>query len=165
METRRKQSPEEIAYLAGLIDSDGYIGIVKGAVNKAAGCKNPAYTVTVNFTSTSLEIMEWLVEHFGSKYYSRTMPKKENWKQCYNWINTNQKGRMILELIKDHLVVKREQAYKCLDLMDNWIVNKHGTPKEELARRERIYREVRELNTTGLVQRERLNSEAPSLEG
>lgn len=163
METRRKQSPADVAYLAGLIDSDGYIGIVKSKPNKAAGCKNPAYVLTVNFTNTNQDIMDWLVETFGGKYYARKMPENRNWKQCYNWINTNQKGRIILELLKDHLRVKKAQAYLCLELMDNWTVNKHGTPKEELARRERLFREVQELNTVGLVQRERLNSEAPSL--
>lgn len=163
MATRRKQGPEEVAYLAGLIDSDGYIGIVKAKPNKAAGCINSAYTSTVNITNTSSKMMEWLVEKFGGKVYERKMPANSNWKQCYNWINTNQKARLLLEMVKDHLVVKKEQAHICLDLMNNWVTNKHGTSKEELQRRERLYREIQELNTTGLVQRERLNSEAPSL--
>jgi len=165
METRRKQSPRAIAYLAGIIDSDGYIGIVKGAVNKTAGCKNPSYSLTVNVTNTSEKMMDWLVENFGGKVYKRAVPKNKNWKQCYNWINTNLKGKAILELIVDDLVVKKEQAVKCLDLMNNWTITKTGTPREELSRRERLYREVLELNSVGLVQRERLNPEAPSEEG
>lgn len=163
METRRKQSTEQIAYLAGVIDSDGYIGIVKGPVNTAAGGKIPVYTLTVNVTNTSLPLMEWLVENFGGKYYCRKTPTNANWKQTYNWINSNQKAKAILELVKDYLVVKTPQTLVGLELMDNWVTNKHGTSQEELNRREKLYQASRDITATGLVQRERLNSKAPSL--
>lgn len=161
METRRKQS---IAYLAGVVDSDGYIGITK-AKPYPGNTKNPQYSLTVNVTNTSKVMMDWLVENFGGRVYNRKMPTDANWKQCYNWVVMFQNAREVLELIEPYLVVKRKQALLGIELMRDWVTNNKGTPPEEVARRERLYREFKELNATGLVQRERLNPEAPSEEG
>ena len=161
METRRKQS---VAYLAGVIDSDGYIGITKGKPY-AGNTKNPQYSLTVNVTNTSVKIMDWLVENFGGKVYTRNTPKDKNWKPCYNWVVQFQNARKILELVESDLVIKREQALLGIELMRDWITDNRGTPVEEVARRERLYREFKELNFTGLGQRERLTPEAPSTEG
>lgn len=162
METRRKQSPEQIAYLAGVIDSDGYIGILKSKPY-AGNTKNPAYGLTVNVTNTSEKMMDWLQSTFGGKIYTRAMPKNENWKQCYNWVVGYQNAREVLLLVKDYLVVKQDRALLGIELMENWVTDNRGTPADEVSRRERIYRKFKELNATGLVQRERLNSEAPSI--
>ena len=161
METRRKQS---IAYLAGVVDSDGYIGVTKGKPNPG-NTKNPQYSLTVNVTNTSKAMMDWLVQNFGGRVYERKTPTNANWKQCYNWVVMFQNAREVLEMIEPFLVVKREQALVGIELMRDWITNNRGTPVEEVARRERIYRKFKDLNATGLVQRERLNPEAPSNEG
>ena len=161
METRRKQTPQQVAYLAGLIDADGYIGITKSKP-LPGNTKNPQYSLTVNVTNTSREMMDWLEEHFDGTVYSRKMPDNKNWKQCYNFIATHQRGKRLLELVKDYLVIKKPQALLGLELMNNWVTDNRGTPLPEVARREEIYRRFLDLNAVGAVQRERLSSEAPS---
>lgn len=163
METRRKQSPEQLAYLAGVIDSDGYIGILKDRKLRD-GRKHPSYGLTLNVTNTSRELMDWLVDNFKGKIYLRKLDPTKNWKQTYNWIVGYQNAKDILEMIEKYLVIKRQQALLGIELMNGWITDNRGTPPEELTRRERIYRSFLELNSTGLVQRERLNSEAPLIE-
>ena len=161
METRRKQS---IAYLAGMIDADGYIGITK-AKPVTGNTKNPRYGLTVNVTNTSKQLMDWLVENFGGKVYTRKHLPGVNWKTTYNWIVTFGNASELLKLVEPFLVVKREQALLGIELIRDWVTDNRGTPPEEVSRREMIYRKFRELNATGLVQRERLNPEAPSQEG
>lgn len=160
METRGKQSSNDLAYLAGVIDSDGYIGIVKSKP-QPGNTKNPTYSLTVNVTNTSRELMDWLVEKFGGRYYQRKHKEGLNWKPTYNWIVNVTKARDLLESIREFLVIKQNRADLGIELINGWVRNNHGTPQEELERRERIYQEFKRLNWCGLGQPERLNSEAP----
>lgn len=160
MTTRRKQSTEEVAYLAGLMDADGYIGICKGRP-QLGNTKNYGYTLTVNLTNTNYEVMEWVKERFGGNIYKRKMPKNKNWKQSYNWIVSSKKAEEVLRLIEPYLVIKKAQAQLGIELRDGWVKDNRGTPPEETERREKIYQRYLDLNATGLVQRERLSSEAP----
>ena len=165
METRRKHSDKELSYLAGLIDADGYIGIVKGTPG-AGGTINYRYGLTVVVTNTSEVLMDWLRNNFEGKVYTKTPPKGKNWKVCYSWVMGYRNAEKLLRLIEQYLVVKRQQALYGIELMEFWVTDNRGTPPEEVSRRERLYRLCKELNTPGaLGQRERLNPEAPSTEG
>lgn len=160
-ETRRKQS---LIYLAGMIDADGCIAVTK-CLQPNSGARNPTYRLQVTVTNTSKVLMDWLTTNFKGTVYARKMPADANWKQCYSWVINGLQAREILKNLEEYLVVKKDRALLGIELLDKWVVDNRGTSKEEVARRESIYRKFRELNEVGLVQRERLNPEAPSTEG
>jgi hypothetical protein len=163
MKTRGKQSKENLAYLAGVIDSDGYIGVLKSKA-QPGNTKNPQYGLTVNVTNTSKVLMDWLVENFGGKVYTRKHKPGLNWKPTYNWILGYRAAKELLEEVLEFLVIKKDRAELGIRLMTGWVKDNRGTHPDELARREGIYQEFKRLNYSGLVQPERLNPEAPPKE-
>jgi hypothetical protein len=163
MKTRGKQSKLELSYLAGMIDADGHIGIVKSKI--VPGKYNtPAYTLRVNVTNTDKGLRDWLIGRFGGTVTCRKHRAGLNWKPTYDWHYHNAKGAALLELIFPYLVIKDRQARLAIELYSGWVKDNTGTPQKEVERREELYKKFKQLNQVGIVQPERLNPEAPQVE-
>lgn len=151
----------DLAYLAGIIDSDGCIGMFKSRAG-IQRIKNPRYVLTVTVVNTSQELMNWLVEKIGGTYTARKRSKKEH-KLTFSWRYDNAKAALLLKDIRPYLIVKRQQADVGIELIDNWKTN-HGrgatTSTEEIGRRDALWERMKFLNQTG-VQPQRLNLPAP----
>lgn len=167
MATRGKQRPRarELAYLAGVMDSDGCFSIAKMQPSQRLTLKNPRYVFCMNVVNTSEDLMKWLVEKFGGQYAHRRKQVKENHKVTYDWWFNNGKALWLLKLIEPYLVVKRDRCRVGIDLLENWQTNQSGTasltPPTEVERREGLYQEMKRLNRLGLVQPQRLSPLAP----
>jgi len=143
---------EKLAYLAGLIDGEGYLGLL--AAKKNGVVTN--YKVRLCITNSSLEIMEWLVQNFGANYYAKTVkPENQNkHKVAYTWhINCGQAGRLI-EAVRPYLLIKRKQAdilaaYRLLQENSVRTCLKHF--KFPLNLREEIHSIIKTLNHRGPV--------------
>lgn len=169
---RGKQRPErdptevELAYLAGVMDSDGCFSIAKMAAWKQRNA-NPRYVFCMNVINTSEDLMKWLVERFGGRYSNRRRQMRENHKITFDWYFTNGKALWLLEIIRPYLVVKTKQCDVALDLLKNWKTARGGAgihrllDPQEVGRRESCYQEMKRLNRLGLVQPQRLNPLAP----
>lgn len=129
-------------YLAGLFDGEGYIGISRNtrpARNGRASCVE--FSPRIILVNTSLNLMKYLIAHFGGVYYSRQ--KIQNWKLSYGWEQKGAKNRENLLLgILPYLQVKREQAEILLEFIRmGSIANKE--------KREELYNKIKLLNRTG----------------
>ena len=151
-----------LAYLAGVIDSDGCIAISKYYDTKKPN-RSPRYVVDLTVVNTSVRLMNWLVDNYGGSY-SKRRKHSESHKDTYSWKYTNSKAVTLLALIKPYLVEKWDRAENAIQFFgeDNFTRNGNNRVKEEeLARREAHYVIAKMLNQNGPVQPQRLNSEAP----
>jgi hypothetical protein len=77
---------------------------------------------------------------------------------CYLWAVSSLGARHVLRMVYPHLIVKREQAAVLLEFIDDFDSFKGARPgkkggqmvsPDELARRERLYQQMRLLNRVG----------------
>lgn len=156
-------SPTALAYLAGVIDSDGCITIQK-YFDPSKPHRAPRYVLSVIVVNTSKRLMNWLADNFGGTFKERRKVK-ESHKTTYHWQFTNSKAAHLLALVKPYLVEKFDRAANAIALIEegDTLNPKGSTPltEEEIARREMHYQVGKILNQTGSVQPQRLNSKAP----
>lgn len=153
---------DKLAYMAGVIDSDGCIAISK-YYDTTKPNRSPRYVIDVTVVNTSLRLMNWLVENFGGSYSERRR-QSENHKTAYSWKYTNSKAVKLLTLIEPYLVEKWDRAQNAIMFFGDDNFKRNGNTRvsdEELARRESHYVVAKMLNQTGPVQPQRLNSQAP----
>lgn len=167
MAIRGKQEPSQgdLAYLAGIMDSDGCISISKWPGN---GNRSDRYVLELTVVNTSLRLMEWLVEKFGSRYKSRRKVSEKH-KETYDWKYTNNNAAELLEQILPYLVAKERQARIGIEFVKGNTHKPSGQGAklhtDEVARRESCKKRMQELNRFGPVQPQRLNSSAPAVAG
>lgn len=119
----------EIAYMAGVIDSDGCIGVhvnwyhVKSGPHQNA--KQPTYQPMVTLKQLDPEAIELFGEHFGCTY-SVENPKGS--KRPMNvWTVHSAKAGRVLRVLRPHLRIKTRQADLALELCDlNAAPRRHG---------------------------------------
>lgn len=104
------------AYTAGLIDGEGYIGIIRNR-NKSG---TVSYGVTLEVSNTNKEIIDWLVSHHGgistpvnrkTHHHSRERPQ---WK----WILRRRGGLAhFLFYMSRYCIIKRDHIQLARDFM------------------------------------------------
>ena len=151
----RELSNETAAYVAGVVDGEGYIGVAK---TKGTGSmRSTRYAGVLIVGNTSRPSIEELVSvhGIGSVSYRRG---GERTKGFYLWAIQSRSARDVLVRIRPYLVVKRAQADLVIEFVDGFESFKGGRPGKfggqtvsdlELARRSRIYEELRRLNRVG----------------
>lgn len=168
MAIRGKQEPSQgdLAYLAGIMDSDGCISISKWPAWRSGSSDRFVLELTV--VNTSETLMRWLVEKLGGRYKSRRRVSEKH-KETYDWKYTNSKAVEVLKMIEPYLVVKAEQARNGIQFIEGNTHKAGGQGSklgpDEVARRETHYQKMKALNRFGPVQPQRLNSSAPTCVG
>lgn len=124
--TIRCKGVEDLAYLAGIIDGEGTIGIYyhKG---------RNSYRVKIYVVNTYKPLIDWLGSVFGGFVYKRNHTK---WKTRYEW----HLGENAMELLKSlipYLKIKKDQAILALGFRENF------KRKED---RQGYYLKMRQLN-------------------
>lgn len=83
----------EKGYLAAIIDGEGTVTLTKGS-----SFRYP----TIEISSTTLEIVEYLKDHFGG-VISRKNERNPKWKQAYVWKVERRKAIALLKEIVNYL--------------------------------------------------------------
>lgn len=130
-------------YLAGLIDGEGTIRIVR-ALKKW-------YAPFIQITNTDKRVMDWLQDLLGKKsvgrLYAEKKGRKPNFKPKFVYNIASVQGvKQILEQIVDILKIKKQQALLVLEFI------KMKEEKEDygvLPREEELFEEVKRLNARG----------------
>ena len=144
---------EDWSYLAGLFDGEGTFSIYQNSGNyktTASGDKKQ-YNFTnsrVEITNTNVDLMEWLVKHFGGVYYTHRRAKSVH-KMAYSWRPKGKKNteNIILGIIP-YLVIKPQQANIVLEYLR--LGSSCGTERRDVDRRFELMRQCQELNKRGL---------------
>ena len=145
MDARRKQpprvlQPSELAYIAGVIDGEGTIGIYRQG---AAG----HYQMKICISNSSWPLLEWIRERVGGALvliHKATPKHREGWQLV---VSQYQAAPLLLGC-REFLQVKRPQADLALGYMNEY--RPGGRPSEaQMARRRWFWDETRRLNRRG----------------
>ena len=176
IEREQKDNQREdtlIAYLAGIIDGEGTIGIKK---HDEGWVKFQPY---ISFVCSNRKVVEMIADFIDGNLYCNPSDFQNRQKKiCYRTsICGTIKPIKPLEKLLPYLVIKKEQAELALKFckeMKRVPLEKRGgdkrkmkgiklMPIEEMQWRESLWLKCRELNALGRPQR--LNEETPLMEG
>ena len=98
----------DLAYMAGMLDGEGYIGICKRKTynNSITPCY---YTLTVHLNMANKCIPELFMSHFGGSM-NGGFKRKPNYKIQWRWTVTNKIAYRFLEKILPYLRLKKNEA-------------------------------------------------------
>ncbi len=140
--------PTEIdwAYLAGLIDGEGNIGI------SGAG-RSISLIVSLQIGSTDHHLLEWVAERFGGepiRLINRTHAKSQ-WKPLWFWRVRGNRAIHILRRLQPLLVIKAQQAWLAQEAWEHRGSNPRGmgVPPEACALRRGFCLAMNFLNQKG----------------
>lgn len=100
-------SDTDLAYLAGVLDSDGYIGIVKSPPPRDG--VSPAYSVRVSVKQVEIGAIDLAHSLFPGTRFVRP-PTSPRGKPLEVWDLNNQRAAAMLRAVRPYLHIKRAQA-------------------------------------------------------
>lgn len=108
-----------LAYLAGLVDGEAYIGIKKSQpYNELTGRINPGYHERIQIRMVDEPAIKIFAETFGGWYY-KEKPHAHKGRLLYCYQASDKLAANILEYLLPYLLVKHESALTVLKLRDS----------------------------------------------
>ena len=158
----------DLAYIAGIVDGEGYVGIKKATVRK--DCQTPGYHARVQIRMVDEEAIQFIASALGGWYYPEK-PHSEKGKPLFCYQASDKKAEEVLKILLPYLRIKKRQALNVLELRNlqsqgcqhrtkilgyRNFPNSHGTPRqvpnlgfsdEYVQKCEGFYLRAKELNT------------------
>lgn len=97
-----KPTPEQIAYLAGIVDGEGSFVLHYHA-------RRSKYSSQLQIGNTDLRLLQWIVSNFGGSVYPEHRESPRH-KPIWRWISHSESLTDLIESILPYLIVKRSQA-------------------------------------------------------
>lgn len=118
----RQPTIEELAYCAGVVDSDGHIGVhvnwYKVTSGKWADSKQPTYQPRCSVKQLDHEAVELFGDLFGGHSYVETSNVRGSRRPINVWQVHSKACRPVVEALRPHLRIKGTQADLILELCD-----------------------------------------------
>lgn len=138
------------AYLAGLFDGEGTLGI---RVYRKKG-KTPSHYLGVCVGNTHKGVIEWLVKTLGGSFHVDKSYLKRGGNIVYKWtITGNTAARFLIE-VKPYLLIKSKQAELALYFQKNR--RRFHVDEEELSWRELMKEKISVLNGLSVEKKKKL---------
>ncbi len=139
-------SVAQLAYLAGIVDGEGNIGVNKQVPRKGVG-RSIIYVPRICVTNTSQSLLCFMLAVTGTGTITTKADNVLSEKTCYQWTVSSRTAGDFAEAILPYLVVKRRQAEIIIELASrcrrrSWV----EMPIEEQAKRLSLCEESRNLN-------------------
>ncbi len=136
------------AYIAGIIDGEGSIGVMKFKPKLASGEKSVGYLEYLKVANTDYRLVAWLKDKTGVGCIYAESRKKANHRQVYTWHVSSLRFYELLKQVYPYLVIKREQANLIFLFRETRQQRyRQGVPKAVLATRDWYYEEMKRLHT------------------
>jgi len=99
----------ETAYLAGIVDGEGCVSIMKAKPRNRS--QNPCHILRITIANTNKDLIDWLVIKMGgcSRKSSRAN-YPSHWKDSWQWHIEGFKALELLCLVEPYLIIKKAQA-------------------------------------------------------
>lgn len=101
----RHLSEADLGYMAGILDGEGSICIVR----MLRGSPKVSFNVQVSITNTDLVMLDWLTDRLGGSIIAHGRYKGTG-KMCFRWYMGGYSALPVLERLKPYLMVKKRQA-------------------------------------------------------
>jgi hypothetical protein len=117
-----------LAYLAGVMDSDGFFTIKRNtqSMRKHKDSKNPTYQERVGLKQVQPEAVELIYSLFGG-YRSIQKPSAKNGKPLHSIGLSCKKAVVFIEAVLPYLLLKKKQAQILIELRKSIEQGKKGT--------------------------------------
>lgn len=122
------KDPQALAYIAGLIDGEGHLGIM---YTQSARGKN--YICLVIVRMTDRVAIDFLVEHLGGRISFQSSNTK-NHKGIFQWRIYGVRAYRFIQYIRPWLKVKAPQADIIIDFHQRYSLPKIGRNKPQIAK-------------------------------
>lgn len=145
-------SPTDLAYLAGLIDGEGSISIIKHNERVSDEVRRVRYRLRLYITNSNRPMMDWIVAHFGGWTSAVTKPSGTI---VYRWVASGNSVEGILRLAQPYMISKRPHVDVAIrycegvDIYNATHPARHGTGGDQIAHREACWREMSALTLAG----------------
>ena len=114
--------PLVLAYLAGVIDSDGYITIHRSTRNGKT-----YHAARIGISGTSREPHDLAASLWGGTVSTYT-PKDSTHRAQFQWSRTGDAAAEIIAAVEPYLRVKAEHAYLALSLQEHVVMGRGADP-------------------------------------
>ena len=137
-------SETEKAYIAGIIDGEGCICLVKAKRGQRKRGPSPYvfYAIHLRVANTRHELIAWLLDRIGGKMYV-LQKTRGNRKLALQWHTQGRQAKDLLAQVEPYLVIKRAQAEVARRF---FALGRTPIPSQ----RARLWEEMRTLNWRGL---------------
>ena len=163
----------DIAYIAGLMDGEAYIGIKKDRGYKCQERQTPGFHARIQIRMVDEDAIKFIAESLGGWYYKEKSHCAQG-RPLYSYQASDKKAELIAKIIFPYLKVKKEVAKTIIDFRtlqsQGWehrtkitgyrdFPNSHGTIRrvanrsfsdEYVDRCDSFYRQCKELNHAGI---------------
>lgn len=106
-----------LAYLAGVIDSDGTIGVKRSTyhMRKIGDATQAIYSERVCLKQVEPHAVQLLKKYFGGSVYI-SKPSAKKGKNLFTWQVSDKRAFLFLKAVIPYLRIKKQQAKNCLEL-------------------------------------------------
>lgn len=150
----------EKAYLAGLIDGEGTVSIVR-LHSRGQGFEH--YVASVEISNTDMRMIDWVAKRLGGSIVANRRKVVAGHKVVYRIGLRNRLAEAVLREVMPFLVVKGRQAELVMELRARIRTNGNRAKLTDGERgyRAHLYEECRKLNVRGTKDAERLSERTP----
>jgi len=135
----------DLAYIAGVIDSDGCIQVTR---RNCRGKSNVQYNLEVSISNTSVELIDWLkfmLRGAGYVFSSGEDNRPHRRKICYTLRVSGQVAFELLKVIQPYIRGKKQQVQLALDFIGIKGIRRYRSLKPLHPVLEGMYQEMQEL--------------------
>lgn len=139
---------KELGYIAGMIDGDGCIGVVKHKTKEYNGTR---YIPRCFITNTNMEVLMYIKQKLGGEGNICSRTKGGNRKRVHDLVFRSNFLREFLPKILPEFRIKKRQAEIVIELL-SLVEGKvcHSYKLSDYDRMEQLYMESRKLNRKGI---------------
>lgn len=139
------------AYLAGIVDGEGNIGLFRRKAKPECGEIAPTFYAYLKVCNTDYRLLSWIRENVGYGAIHVEVRHRARCRKVYTWHISSRPMEQFLRLIYPYLVIKKEQAdliFKYRATFDKSRECRKGVPPKILKLREQYCVELVNLHKT-----------------
>jgi len=150
----------KLAYLAGVIDSDGCIHIERYVDSRKGRNRRYQYNVRLQIGMTRMEVIEWIGSNFFGetrKFSYKIKSKYPNRNDITNWRISSRQAISLLKELKEYLVLKKDRAEIAIEFEKSIVSSKESRSlslkkvrERKMKLKEELYNKMKELNMRGV---------------
>ena len=152
IQTIRTISPEDLAYIAGFVDGEGTISILRYYKSNYKEKRRMDWRAFVGINNTNKEVLEWIMLTVGAGNLSKSN-RREGYKTCWKYSLSGSNSIIFSQALLPYLKVKRTNALILIEL-GKTLANSYmprKTPEYIKEKREELTNQIQSINRRGLI--------------
>jgi hypothetical protein len=130
-------SVADLAYLAGLLDGEGSICILKRVRNGRI-----RHWLEISIGNTDYEVLEWVRDTFGGHLSSNAQTNTEHSHKVWRWRANTQEAAGILRDVTPYVRIKRAQVALAIEFQDHFSGRDYRHTRSRVTEGELTWREA-----------------------